>query len=69
MFTNSDDNNTVRVYKVCLPSYYAWPSKNIILNVSYSEDDAKKFIKNYPNIFLQSWLKIEIDVVKVPDTD
>lgn len=59
----------VKVYKVCLPSYYAWPSKNIILNVSYTKEDADKFVENYPNVFLRAWLKIEVDTVTVRDTD
>lgn len=59
----------IKVYKVVLPSYYAWPNKNIILNVSYSEEDALKFIDSYPNMFLKLWLKIETDTVTVNDTD
>lgn len=62
-------STNVKVYKVTLPSYYGWPNKNIILNVSYTEEDAKKFIENYPNVFLKVWLKIEIDTITVVDTD
>lgn len=64
-----DETNSIKVYKVCLPSYYAWPSKNIILTVTYTEEDANKFILNYPNVFLRAWLKIEIDNVPIRETD
>lgn len=62
-------STSVKVYKVTLPSYYAWPTKNIILNVSYTEEDAKKFVESYPNLLLRPWLKIEVDIVPVHETD
>lgn len=62
-------STSVKVYKVCVPSYYAWPNKSIILNVSYTKEDAEKFIESYPNAFLKMWLTIETDVVSVQETD
>lgn len=59
----------VKIYKVCLPSYYAWPPGNVILKVAYDLESAKKYVENYPNPFLRPWLKIEIEEQYQGDTD
>lgn len=59
----------VKIYKVCLPSYYAWPPGNVILTVTYDLESAKKYIEEYPNLFLRPWLKIEVDEQYRGETD
>ena len=62
-------NPSIKIYKVCLPSYYAWPDKNVILKVCYTKEEAERFIESYPNMFLKMWLTIEWDVIPIRDTD
>lgn len=61
--------DSVRVHKVCVPSYYAWPSNKIILYVCYSKEEAERFIENHPNQFLKLWMTIEWDVLAIRETD
>jgi hypothetical protein len=63
----SDSN--IKIYKVCLPSYYAWPNRHVILKVTYTKEEAEKFVQSYPHPFLKMWLTIECDVIPVRDTD
>lgn len=59
----------VKVYKVCVPSYYAWPPGEIILKISYTREDAENYIKEYPNVFLRPWLTIKEEHIDVRETD
>lgn len=59
----------IKIYKVTVPSYYAYPSWKVILKLCYSKDDAKKYIDTYPNVIMRPWLSIEEEVVNVQETD
>lgn len=59
----------VKIYKVCLPSYYAYPSSNVILKVCFTEAEAQAYIDTYPNPFLRMWLTIETANVEYKETD
>lgn len=59
----------VTIYKVTVPSYYAYPSWKVIIKVCYTKEEAERFIENYPNLFLRSWLKIEPESFKYQATD
>lgn len=59
----------VKVYKVCLPSYYAWPPGKVILKVCYTEANAEIYVASYPNVFLKPWLTIESEEITVESTD
>jgi len=59
----------VKIYKVCLPSYYAYPSSNVILKVCFTAEEAQAYIDTYPNVFLRMWLTIESQKVEYKDTD
>ena len=59
----------VKVYKVCLPSYYAWPPGKVILKVCYTAEDAQRYIDEYPNPFMKVWLTVEVDTIEYPETD
>lgn len=62
-------SNTVKIYKVTVPSIYAYPTWNIILKICYSEKDAKDYISSYPNPFIKSWLSIEVENISIQETD
>lgn len=62
-------SNTVKIYKVTVPSIYAYPTWKVILNICYSENDARDYIEKYPNLFLKSWLSIETENIIIRDTD
>jgi hypothetical protein len=59
----------VTIYKVTVPSYYAYPSWNVILKVCYTKSDAEKYIDEYPNVFMKPWLTISMETVNIEDTD
>lgn len=63
------DEKKITVYKVCVPSYYAWPPGNIILKVCYTKKEAENYVESYPNPFVKLWLTIESDVLRYEDTD
>lgn len=61
--------DTIKIYKVTLPSWYAYPSWRVILKLCYSKEDAKKYIDSYPNIFMRVWLNVEEEYIDIQETD
>lgn len=60
---------TVKIFKVTVPSYYAFPTWKVILKLCYTEDDARKYIDTYPNIMLRPWLSVEEEFIDIQETD
>ena len=61
---------TVIMYKVCVPSMFAWPVTNVTIKVFFTKKAAEDFIDNYPNPFLKPLLTIyPEDVFDAPETD
>lgn len=61
---------TITMYKVCVPSMFAWPVANVTIKVFFTKKAAEDFIKTYPNPFLKPLLTIyPEEVVDAPETD
>lgn len=58
-----------KIYKVVVPSLLAWPPGNVILTTTFLEEDAQKYINEYPNLWLQGLMKIESELVTFHETD
>lgn len=59
----------VIVYHVTVPSLIAWPPGSIILNVSFTRERAEKYIREYPNLFLRPFMKVEPHEADYHETD
>lgn len=59
----------VKMYKVCVPSYLAYPTWKATIEICYTEEKAREYIKNYPNLLIQPLLFIEEYEVETPETD
>jgi len=61
---------TVTMYKVCVPSMFAWPVTNVTIKTFFTKKAAEDFIEEYPNPFLKPLLVIyPEDVFDAPETD
>ncbi len=59
----------VKIFKVVIPSYLAWPPGNVILQISFLQDDAEKYIAAYPNVFLRTLMTVQSEDMDVHATD
>jgi hypothetical protein len=59
----------VIVYKVTAPSLLAWPPGNVTLHVSFSPEDAERYIRDYPNMFMRPLMRIEPSEADYIETD
>jgi len=59
----------VKIFKVVIPSYLAWPPGNIILHISFLQDDAEKYIAAYPNVFLRTLMTVQPEDMECSETD
>jgi len=64
-----DMPDDVNIYKVCMPMYMTWPQTEVTLKVFFDPQSARKFIEDYPNLFVKPFLKIKKETVSYIDTD
>lgn len=61
---------TITMYKVCVPSMFAWPVTNVMIRMFFTKKAAEEFVDSYPNPFLKPLLAIfPEEVVDSPETD
>lgn len=61
----------VTIYKVVIAPYYSYYTRtlNPILKVSFSIEDAQKFIQEYPYFWIKPFLSIETETRLYRETD
>jgi len=57
------------IYKVNMPSIYAWPPGNVTLASFFLEADALDYINSYPNMLLRPFLMIDREDITFHETD
>jgi len=60
---------TTTIYKVCVPSMFAWPVNNVTLKTFFSKGAAEKYIDEYPNALVKPFLFISMENVEYTETD
>jgi hypothetical protein len=64
-----EPDHKVKIYKVCIPSFLAYPSWKASLEIYYTREEAEKYIQNYPNIMIASFLSIVEEEIRCYGTD
>ena len=57
------------IYKVCLPSFLAYPTWETILKICYTKEETEKYIETYPNPFFKSFLSVKYEKLTYNPTD